>query len=229
MSSMGSTPTRETDDHGRVLWGAGTARTMRVHWALRELDLPYTNEPIIPRTASMERSDFAALGERGKVPILDDGGVLVGESAAIVLYLADRYGSEACRLAIALDGKDRAAYYDLCFFIMTELDATALYVLRRHEGLPDIYGEAPAASAAAREYFSRQLGEMVRRLGGGSPYLLGDRFTSPDLLLMTCLDWASFVGLEIPEPLVAYRTRIAERPAYAAAMTANFAPLSEIA
>ncbi len=122
----------------------------------------------------------------------------------------------------------RAAYYDLCLFAMTELDATTLYVLRRHEGLPEIYGAAPVASEAARAYFVRQLGEMERRLADGRPHLLGDRFTSPDLLLTTCLDWARFVGIELPDPLERYRARIAERPAYAAAMAANFAPLAEL-
>jgi len=209
----------------RVLWGAGTPRTLRPHWALRELGLSYRNEPIIPRSASMERADFQAVSPRGKVPILDDGGRLVGESAAIVLYLADRYSSEGGRLDVPLDRPERGDYYDLCFFVLTELDATTLYVLRRHEGLPEIYGEARTAARAAREYFSRQLGEIERRLSDGRSYLLGDTFTSPDLLLVSCLDWARFVGIPPRERLAAYRDRIAQRPAYGEAMAANFAPL----
>jgi glutathione S-transferase len=217
-----------TADSGRVLWGAGTSRTIRPHWALQELGLEYTIEPILPRTNSMKRADFVALSQRGKVPLLDDGGVLIGESAAIVLYLADRYGSDACRLDVPVDSDARAAYYDLCFFILTELDATSLYVVRRHEGLPGTYGEAPNAVAAARAYFERQIGEIERRLADGRPHLLGDAFTSPDLLLTTCLDWATFVEVELPDSLVKYRDRIAERPAYSAAMTANFAPLTQL-
>ena len=37
-------------DSDRVLWGAGTSRTIRAHWALHELDLPYRRRPIQART-----------------------------------------------------------------------------------------------------------------------------------------------------------------------------------
>ena len=33
-----------------VLWGVGTSRTIRAHWALHELDLPYESRPILPRS-----------------------------------------------------------------------------------------------------------------------------------------------------------------------------------
>ncbi len=214
----------------RVLWGAGTSRTVRPRWALRELGLDYRSEPVVPRTESMHSKPFRAVSERGKVPILEDDGFVVGESAAIVFYLADRYDSEGKVLSVPVDDfEKRSAYYDLSFFILTELDATSLYIVRRHEGLPQIYGEAPTAVKGARQYFSHQLGEMERRLTDGRPYLLGDTFLAPDLLLMTCLDWANAIGIELPKTLSQYRLRIATRPAYGEAMGENFAPLRELA
>ena len=56
-------------------------------------------------------------------------------------------------------------------FIAMELDATSLYVLRRHEGLPEIYGEAPTANRAARDYFDRMIEAAATRTGaaGGPP------------------------------------------------------------
>lgn len=65
---------------------------------------------------------------------------------------------------------------------------------------------------------------MERHLGDGRPYLLGDDFRAPDLLLTTCLDWARYVDLALPDTLDAYRHRIAERPAYAEALAANRPP-----
>ncbi len=50
-------------------------------------------------------------------------------------------------------------------------------------------------------------------------------FSLPDLMLVSCLDWALFYGLELPETLNHYRDRIAERPAYARAMQVNYAEL----
>ena len=217
----------DEDGTTRVLWGAGTTRTVRVHWALQELGLPYRTEPILPRSDAMEREDFKALSRRGKVPLLQEGDRVIGESGAIVLHLAERHEEGPVRLSVTPEL--RPEYYDLCFFVLTELDATSLYVLRRHEGLPEIYGEAPTANEAARAYFLRQVTEMERRLGDGRPYLLGERFTSPDLLLMTCLDWARFLSLPVGDTLDAYRVRIAARPAYQAAVEANFAPVRRAA
>ena len=50
-------------------------------------------------------------------------------------------------------------------------------------------------------------------------------FSLPDLLLMSCLDWAIFYGVELPGAVAAYRDRIAERPAYLKAMQINYPEL----
>jgi glutathione S-transferase len=68
------------------------------------------------------------------------------------------------------------------------------------------------------------IGEIERRLGDGRPHLLGGDFTAVDLLLTSCLVWAQFVGIPLADPLVAYRDRIAARPAFARAMQVNFPP-----
>ena len=38
-----------------ILWGVGTSRTIRPHWALHELGLPYDSRPILPRTGETDR------------------------------------------------------------------------------------------------------------------------------------------------------------------------------
>ena len=121
--------------------------------------------------------------QRRKIPFFEDGEIRIGESGAIVFYLADRYRDRG-RLAPEPGTAARAAFEELAFFILMELDATALYVLRRHEGLPDVYGEAPEACAAARGYFQRMVGEIERRLADGRPHLLGEAFSAADLLLV---------------------------------------------
>jgi glutathione S-transferase len=207
----------------RRVFGIGSPRTLRVHWMLHELGLDYETRAIIPRSAEMDDPDLLRFTQRRKIPFLQDGEIQIGESGAIVFYLADRY-RERGPFSPEPGTAERAAFEELAFFVLMELDATALYVVRRHEGLPDVYGEAPAACAAARAYFARMIGEIERRLGDGRPHLLGGDFTAVDLLLTSCLVWAQFVGIPLADPLVAYRDRIAARPAFARAMQVNFPP-----
>jgi glutathione S-transferase len=206
----------------RRVWGIGTPRTMRAHWTLCELGLEYETKPIITRTPAMRSPDFRALSQREKIPLLEDGDLMIGESAAIALHLAERY--RGCGNLAPPMGSDARAHHDeLCFFVMTEMDAI-LYLIRRHEGLSEIYGKAETACTAARGYFQRSAEEIERRLSQHSPYLLGEDFQVADLLLKTCLDWAEFTGISHSEPLLRYSQSIAERPAYAAAMAVNFTP-----
>src|SRR5262245_56154239 len=167
---------------------------------LHELGLDYETRAIIPRSAEMDDPELARWTRRHKIPFFEDGELRIGESGAIVFYLADRYRDRGS-FAPEPGAPARAAFEELAFFILMELDATALYVLRRHEGLPDVYGEAPAACAAARAYFQRSVGEMERRLADGRPHLLGDPFSAADLLLVSCLTWAQFVQIPLAETL----------------------------
>ena len=206
----------------RRLWGIGTGRTFRPHWMLAELDLDYETKQILPRSNGMNAPEFRALSERGKIPLLEDGDLMIGESAAITLYLADRYRDRG--VFTPEPGTDERARHDeLCFFVMSEIDS-ALYVIRRHEGLPEIYGESTVAVKSARAYFLRSGEEMERRLRDGRSYLMGDDFSVADLLLKTCLDWASFVRITLPDSLACYSAAIGKRPAYGVAMTKNFPP-----
>jgi glutathione S-transferase len=205
----------------RRLWGIGTSRTFRPHWMLHELELPYETREVITRTPSMEDPEFQRLNQRGKIPLLEDGGLVIGESGAILFYLADRH-RERVQLAPQPATSERAGFDDLCLYTLTELDAP-LYVIRRHEGLASVYGEAPAACQAARAYFTRQVKEIERRLADGRPHLLGDAFGAADILVMSCLEWAA--SLRIPlDAFDAYRGRLRSRPAYMAAFRRNFTP-----
>ncbi|MCG8547234.1 MAG: glutathione S-transferase family protein [Alphaproteobacteria bacterium] len=206
-----------------TLWGIGSSRALRAHWALIELGLDYETVPIRNRTPAMESPEYLAINPRKKIPTLRDGDLILTESAAIVTYLAETY-SIAERRLIPEDPRDRAVYFEWMSFVSMELDATALYVLRRHEGLPEIYGEAPTANDAARAYFDRMIGAAVVRLEDGRRFLLGDDFSGADILMTTCLDWARRYRLDVPDPFLAYRERAATRPSYAAAIEANTPP-----
>ena len=200
-----------------TLWGGTTGRTMRAHWALHELGVEYEAKLIGPRTGETQTEAFRALSVKEKVPVLVDGDLVLTESAAIVTYLGDKYGG----LTPPFGSADRARYNEWISFILMELDAHTLYVIRKHGDLAALYGEAPAAVQAARDGFNKQIKWAEVRLGD-DPFAVGETFSGADILLVGCLDWAHASGFELAPALDAYRKRHRERPAYRSAAKRNY-------
>ena len=208
-----------------TLWGVGTSRTVRAHWAMAELGLAYETRAIGARTGETESAEYTALNPRQKIPLLQDGDFCIGESAAIVAYLSRTYSSGEKSL-IPEPPREYAAWLEWLFFIVAELDSTSLYVMRRHkaDALGHIYGIAPDVVARAGEYFRKQLRHVETALADGRIYLMGDRFTSADILLTTCLDWAIAYEVGVCDNAHPYLDRIRERPAYQRGKAANLPP-----
>ena len=122
------------------------------------------------------------------------------------------------------EGPERAAYDEWCFFAAMELDATSLYVIRRHSGLSEIYGRAPVAVDVARAYFERQIASVVAHLGDERRYLMGDRFTGADIVMTSVLGNAESYEFALDETLLAYGERTRARPAFQAACAINNPP-----
>jgi glutathione S-transferase len=187
---------------------------------LHELGLEYESRPIGSRTGETTTTEFTKLNPRQKIPLLQDGEITLAESAAIVTYLAQTYGQPAGLIPPPLTAQ-RAAYFEWCFFIMTELDAHTLYVIRKHTNLAVIYGEAPAAVRAAREGFAKQVGVADEAVTQRGPFILGASFTGADILLATCLGWAERLEVPLTATLRDYLARATARPAYRLAHAAN--------
>jgi glutathione S-transferase len=203
-----------------TLWGVGTSRTIRAHWAMAELGLEYETRPIGARTGETQTAEYTRLNPRQKIPLLQDDDFCIGESAAIVAYLSRTYSQGPTSLIPEMP-RDYAAWLEWSFFIVAELDSTSLYVMRRHQALGHIYGTAPDVVARAGEYFRRQLRQVETALADGRTYLMGDRFTSADILLTTCLEWAIAYDVGICDNARPYLERIQQRPAYQRGKIAN--------
>ncbi len=202
-----------------TLWGGATARTLRAHWMLHELDVPYEAKLIAPRSGETHTEEFLALNVKGKIPVLVDGDMVLTESAAIITYLGDRYGPDT-GLVPAPYTTDRARYNEWLAYVQMELDAHTLYILRKHRDLAELYGEAPAAVATAIEGFGKLIGFAEQRLRA-SGYLVGAQFTGADLMLVSCLIWARAYGVGVPDTLAEYRDRLTAREAFKRAAALN--------
>jgi glutathione S-transferase len=204
----------------RILWGVGTGRTLRPHWALHELDLAFEYRPISPRSGETRTPEFTALTARQKIPLLQDNGLVLTESAAIVWYLSETYGLDHNRLVPEYP-RDRARCLEWCFYILGELDESSLYVMRRHGDMRQVYGEAPTAIEASAVYFRKQMRTVERALNTDPNYILGQRFSAADILLSTCITWAMDYGIPMADSVIAYNARVTARPSYAQAQRTN--------
>lgn len=206
-----------------TVWGVASLRALRVHWVLHELGLDYRTEPIRARTGETQTQAYGRLSPKRKIPLLEDGDLVLSESAAIVHYLISAHGAGS-GVHVPATARDRALSDEWCYFVMTELDAHSLYLIRRHGHLPEVYGPAPEAVASAEEYLVKQMTAVTPRIARAAPYLFGDRIGAADILLTTCLEWAAAYDIALDEACLAYRQRTTARPAYAAACAANAAP-----
>ncbi len=200
------------------IWGIGTTRAMRAHWVALELGLDYECHAIGPRTGETRTAEFTRLNPKQKIPVLRHGDLVLSESAAIVQYLTETFDSPD--FFVPANATQRAKLNEWCYFVMMELDAHALYLIRRHDGLKEIYGAAPEAVASAREYFTKYLDAMAPRMAG--PHVMGDKFSIADVLLITCLDWALAYDIALPPAAAAYRDHVAQRPAYQRALRVTY-------
>jgi glutathione S-transferase len=207
----------------RILWGVGTSRTLRALWMLQELELPYEHRRITSRSGETLTPVYTRLNPSQKIPALQEGGFVLTESAAIVNYLATAYGA-AKNLCPPTEPRQRARYDQWCFFAMMELDANTLYVIRKHEDLHALYGEAPNALQAAREGFARQAQAAAQRLAQGGPYVLGEHFSGADILFTTTLTGALRRSIALPAVLQEYLRRVSARSAYQRALPLNQPP-----
>jgi len=157
-----------------LYWRPGTA-SMAPHAALAEIGIDYELVEIDRETAQTD-PEYLALNPAGVVPTLVDGDVVVTESAAILLYLADRFPES--RLAPA----DRAQLYRRLVFLTNTVQTAMLRFF-----YPERYGDGSVAEVAAAEA-GRWFDLLDRELDGAEWIAAGHR-TAADLFLFMMTRW----------------------------------------
>src|SRR5262245_48523587 len=110
------------------LYGAPPTRALRVIWLLNELGLKYEMIPVNILKGENKQEAFRAINPVGKVPVLVDGTVVLTESAAIQLYLADKNPQAGF---IPESVEERGQMYRWIFFLVTEIEQP-LWRIARH-------------------------------------------------------------------------------------------------
>src|SRR5690554_2927250 len=101
---------------GRVnVFVHGLTRDLRVQWALEELGLPYRVSGVDHPSGETKAEAFRALSPFCQIPVIEDDGLVLSESGAILIYLAEKAG----RLA---DGRTKAEVMRWCFAALTTVE-----------------------------------------------------------------------------------------------------------
>jgi glutathione S-transferase len=198
---------------GLKIYGVSQSRAIRVLWMAQELGVPFEH---VPQDFAGEKSPaFLAVNPNGRVPAIDDDGVLLFESMAINLYLAKKYGAAAGLAPKDLVEDGIATQWS--FWVMTEIEKTLLNAMFAARGM---MGNAkdPEKAAAYRAELDRPFAVLDGALAG-KDYLMGGRFTVADLNVAAVLTWARPAGVDFANrPNVeAWLARCLARPAFAKA------------
>jgi glutathione S-transferase len=194
-----------------TLYWCPQTRASRALWLLGELGVEYTVHRIdIRDPASRADEGFRAASPMGKVPAIRDGDVTMADSAAIALYLADRYPEAG--LAPAIDASERGDYLYWSTFTPGVIEPAMMERFNQWDVNPGTSGWGN---------FDRMIETLEKGLEKG-PWILGDRFSAADTLLGSSTWFMREFGILPDSPsLQAYADRCVARPAFAAAIAAN--------
>ena len=191
------------------LYHAPMTRSLRIYWLLEELgDVPYQLERV---QFAPPKQPFSQATPFGKVPVLEDGEVLIFESGAILEYILERYGKG--RLAPAPGTPPRAAYLQWVHFSEATLFPPLGDIVRHTIFKPEAE-RVPAVVEDARARARVTLGVLERALER-KPFLLGAEFSGADVMMGFTLLAAKRLGvLDADFPAVSeYLGRLESRPA----------------
>jgi glutathione S-transferase len=194
------------------LYFAPNTRSVRPRWLLEELEVPYVLERVDLAKGEHKSLDYMKIHPHGAVPSLVDGSLAMFESAAIVMYLADKYPEKG--LAPAPGTPERGQYYQWILYAMATVEPPLLQYFMHTRMHPE-----EKRSAASVEEAQHKMDEVFKVLAHelrDRPYIVGNHFTAADVMIGSMLGWAKPMGLidRAPAELSEYLNRLVDRPAH---------------
>lgn len=185
--------------------GRGLARDTKVRWALEEAGQPY--EVRLASFADLKAPEHLARNPFGQIPTLEDGNLVLFESGAIILHIAETYGGLFPEDA---GGRARAIMWMFAAANTVEpviLDREVAGFTEKNESWHE------ARQPGLKDRIRTRLNQLAAHLGDAE--WLDGRFSAGDLMMVSVLQRLKSSGLlgEFPS-LAAYVARGEARPAY---------------
>jgi glutathione S-transferase len=194
------------------IYGVPHSRAFRVVWLANEIGIPYQLIPVsfgVP-DAECKKPWYLQLNPNGKLPTIDDDGFILWESAAINLYLAEKYKSQMYPLTVQGRGK----LLQWTFFVGNEVEPAVIAILRNRIILPPERRD-PVAADEAHDKLRRLLSIMESELQR-TGFFAGDAWGLTDFIV-ACVLYIVNVRLKMDlsgwPRLAAWTTASVERPA----------------
>ena len=157
-----------------------------VHAVLEELGVKYQLVNVDTKKGEHRKRAFVKLNPMAQVPVLEvPGGRVMTESAAMVLYLADRYPSK--HLAPAASAPARADFLRWLFFFAVNVYGSDLRYSYSERYTSDPAG-AEGVKAAALAALNREFA-IIDKAIGKSAWMLGGRYSALDIYLAMLAYW----------------------------------------
>ena len=158
--------------------GIGETKDIRIQWALEEMGLPYVLRALDYLGGGAESPEFSAISPCNQIPVLEDDGLVIAESCAILIHLAEKSG----RLMPA-DEAGRLKVIQWCFAATATVQPALSMIAMVDAGF---MGQDPATREFLVGLATRWLAGLERQLQG-QDWITGDDFTIADITLADVL------------------------------------------
>jgi glutathione S-transferase len=187
--------------------------SMTPHMLLEEIGVPYALQYVDRAVQAHKSAEYLKLNPNGLIPVLIDGDLVLYETAAICLHLADTHPAAA--LAPKLGSAERAHFYKWIAWCTNTLQAALIIYF-----YPERWADDAAAIAQVKAHAEASIGRMLDQLDAqfaqhGGPFLLGSTFSAADpYAFMLCRWTRGFAHPARQRPhLGPFLARMLERPA----------------
>lgn len=187
---------------------------MAPHLVLEELGLDYRLVKIDKEGGELSSAAYRKLNPNGLTPVMVDGDLVLYESSAICLHLAD--SRPEAGLLPALGSAQRGHAYKWMSWLSTTVQPSLLLYF-----YPERWTDTPEATAQVKAHAEARVMALMEQLDAqlashGQPWLLGDTFSVPDLYAMMLCRWTrNFAGKKATDlsQLAPWLSRVIARPA----------------
>lgn len=200
-------------------FAAGLVRDLRVRWALEEAGLKY-EERLISQNFKVT-PQYRQEQPFGQVPVYEEDGLTMFETGAIVLHIAERSDALMPR-----DREGRALTQTWLFAALNSIEPHLQNLI-----VIDLFNAKETWAQQRRpgvvQFLETRLKDLAARLEGRD-YLVANRFTAADLMMVTVLRIVRHTDLVQRQPVLhAYQQRCEARPAFQKALADQIAPFAK--